>query len=366
TSDFLMRMPIGDEEDRSGAGMKVEPGEIDNALRKSTVIHAVQLNDPRSKLHLLSFLVDNFRGLVYNSLVLGTQSSPRLSAAHETRVTVMTSFLTAAISNLKSYPQLPIANVVIKPDELGVKTYDGIFDLQTAVSKHGSNQHMQKLSIPTYQNSEETVDLGSFLGTDPPNSRERRRMDVMIETSRRIQKILEPVLTTTLQTRSFSDLSEPVAWVNSLSDKSPKEAYRDAAQAILEEYFRFSAGLYDLSLAEMRNRQGIASMQTYDEVRLFLMCVDSAVTQMPWGYLTEFILKALNLATTDLAVGQKTSLQHFLFKSQFSPLATVTPESIIANARSISVMKDVNPETEQKWQNGFDQNCVNFLAGDEQ
>ena len=342
---------------------KVEPGKIEDQLRRSTVVHAIRTDDPESKLIFLSFLLNNFRGLVYNGIILGSQNIPEISGDYQSRVTMMFSFLTALIGNLSDYPSMPLVNVAIKPVDFGLNDLDSIRDLQNDINKHSRGVKRASISIPNFQNLEERVDLNSFLGLDAPLMPERNRMDLLTETSRSLIEVLEPLMAQTLQSSTIASLTEPAAWAAGLSEKEPKEEYKRASEKIMRIYLDFSRKLYDVNLAEMRDRGSIQQMQIYDEARLFLLCLDNALTQLPWSYVTEFILRALDRATTDLALGQKTGLQHFLFKSAYSPLSTVTPESILSNARSISIMRTADSTNTQNWHEYFTNNCESFLIG---
>jgi hypothetical protein len=340
---------------------KVDPNKIDETLRKSTVVHAIQAHNPESKLHLLSFLVDNFRGSIYNSLILSAQSVPELGGNFESRTTGMVSFLSALLGNIAQYPRVPISYVNIRAQDLGVVGLDAITDLQKTIGSHASNANKPTIRIPSGEGSEERVDLGNFLGEEAPNMPERSRMDVLKATSHDIQIVVEKLLANSLHVSQLAALTDPNTWVLGLDESEPKQAFKDASQELIHIYLKFSADLYDTSLREMRNRNGLQSMQLYDEARLFLICLDSAISQLRWSYVTEFLFRAVNASTNNLSLGQKAGLQHLLFKSAFSPLTTVTPDSIVTSAKGISLVKQVDPAKLQRWHSGFEANCEKFL-----
>lgn len=356
---------FGDDPDENMEGprvSKLQPGEIEKALRRTTVVHPVTMEDPVSKLHLLSFMADNFRGLIYNSLVLGSQASP-LTSTHETRSTSMVSFLAAVLGNLTKFRRLPISQVDIRPADFGITDFDSIQSLQGAIAQHSSNEFKPHIEVPSGANfTDMRIDLNSFLGQTVSAAPERRRLDVMTETSADIQRVLEPALAKLFRVSSLQQLHDPVAWIKALDGTEPKETFKQVSQELIRIYIRFSAALYDKELIEVRHREDIAQMQLYDEVRLFLLCLDRAITQLPWSYVTQFTLDALTRSTKDLALGQKTGLQHFLFKSTYSPLTTVTPDSIVTSARGISVMRDVTEQKLDGWHSYFQNNCERFLT----
>lgn len=367
--NLIKRTPEEEKESTSGlwgiseTAAKVEPGKIEKALRQSTVVHAVRQDEAASKLHLLSFLADNFRGLIYNSLILGSQASP-MTLTHESRTTSMMSFLTAILGNISQYKRIPLSQIRIHPGDLGVTDLDNINSLQVAISSHASNEFKPSIEVPAEGGSlESRIDLDSFLGRTVQNLPERRRLDVMSETAQEIQRVLEPLLAKLYQVPSLNDLRAPRDWIQSLDASEPKEMFKQTSQALIAAYFTFSKKLYERGLIEMRHRSDYAQMQLYDEARLFLLCLDRAITQLPWSFVTQFTLNVLSEATEDLALGQRTGLQHFLFKSTLSPLMTVTPESIVTSAKGISVMRDLDGKKMEAYHKYFSDNCERFLMG---
>ncbi|MGE3387842.1 MAG: AAA family ATPase [Bdellovibrionales bacterium] len=340
---------------------KVEPGQIEEALRSHTVVHAITQDDAVSKLQLLSFMADNFRGSLYFALILDAQNSPLLTHSYEARANNLFSFLAAVIGNVGQFRRLPLKEMNIKPQDLGVRDLDNITTLQTEIKKHASNASMPKIRIPVGVVLGAQVDLSSFLGNKERTFSERRRLDVMVETTAEVQTVVEKLLAKVYHVENLKDLTNPLNWINSLDETDPKAAFKEASGELFRIYLKFARSLYDMNLEEARNSEGLLQMQSYDEARLFLLCVDRALTQLPWSYLTQFTLSAAHLAASDLAIGQKIGLQHFLFKSNFSPLATVTPESILTNTRSISALKDLSTERENAYHTRFDTSCDRFL-----
>jgi hypothetical protein len=73
------------------------------------------------------------------------------------------------------------------------------------------------------------------------------------------------------------------------------------------------------------------------------------------------VLAGVDHAVRDLAIGQMSGLQNFLFHSQISPLTTVTHESVLLNIRGAGPLRDTKPEQIQRFHEGFSAHCGEFL-----
>src|SRR5258708_6971423 len=98
--------------------------------------------------------------------------------------------------------------------------------------------------------------------------------------------------------------------------------------------------LYDQSLVEVINGDKYAQMTVYDTVRLFLITVDKAITKLPWGRSLRFLVSSLEMATTDMALGQLPGLQNYLFTSKASLVRPQTPELALQIATNTEAFKE--------------------------
>lgn len=338
---------------------KVEPAKIDQALRQKTAVYQITPQDHFSKIQLISFMANNFRAQVLNSVVLAAQADPSISGDHDSRVTQLASLLMSIMGHLGQAPKVPLGLFDIRPQHLGIKDLDTIREFQKRVRDHSSNQYMPLVNVPSQSRNGEVISLNSFLGQTDENV-ERVRMDVLIEASRDIQSILESALAASVRVKNLADLKDPSDWAISMNEVDPKLQFKEAAQSLLRLYSRFSRDLYQLELQEMRTQQ-YETMQFYDQYRLFWLSVDAALMRLPWGFVSNFVLNGVDAAVKDLALGQRAGFQHFLFKSQLSPLSTVTPESVLLNIRGMGPLRDISPEQLQRFDVNFKTHCQSFL-----
>src|SRR6185312_12581447 len=153
----------------------------------------------------------------------------------------------------------------------------------------------------------------------------------------------------------------PRDWVVNMPEGDPPDAVKNASAALVDLYWKFQAALYDADLEEMQRSDGYASMTIYDRARLFLVCVDRALTRLPWGHVTQYLTKAMELASSDLTISQRAGFQEFMFRSKLSPFYTVTPESVISLADSLPIVKKDDADKKERLKAQFQNNCTRFL-----
>lgn len=340
----------------------LQASEVEAFVKTKTVQFPVTNKNATSKLHLLSFMLDNFRAQLYSALVLGGQSSPKLSDNEELRNSELLSFLLATLSNIEEFPSVPLRDVLMRPTDFRLHDIEAIATLE---------EDIQRLSVPTRRpflrvelqgsSEEEELTLDTFLSGRSNSRMGRRRIDVMVETARQIEEKITPAFARFFRMNDLRLAQTPQDWLTSIKDAEIKDALKDVSAALVNIYAHFQAELYDADLEEMRNSSQFAKMNIYDRARLFLLCLDRAVTRLPWGHFTQFMVDAMEAAATDLTLSQRTEFQDFLFASKFSPFNTVTPDTVVSLAQAVSQVKAFPKEKHQEFAERFDQRCSDFL-----
>lgn len=346
---------------------KIKVEDVERFIGERTSQLAVFPKKAFTKLPLLSFMLDSFRSQVYGGLVLASQANSDLHSEQDKVTSELTTFLLALLSNIKEFPSVPLDQVDFRPTDFGITDIEEIRAFQDTTDKYSVQTATPFFRIPIRDSSStEDISLESFLGghsSTPPN---RTRMNVLIETSQRIEDALAPLLAQYFRVSKFSELHSPREWILGLNGDEPKELFKTVAVELVNEYWRFSAKLYDLDLEEMRNSKSFAQMSSYDHARLYLLSLDRALTRLPWGRLTEFLVQVMDLAGQDLSLSQRTPFQDFLFRSQYSPVNTVTPDSVLALIRSTTAFKNMPENRESFYEERFSKNCQDFLITKDQ
>lgn len=341
---------------------RLQASEVESFVREKTVQYAVRDKNPTSKLHLLSFMVDNFRAQVYSSLVLAGQSAPELADSAELRSSELVSFLLAVLNNIEDFPSVPLKDVIMRPSDFNLHDLEAVATFEEDVKRLSISTPRPFLRVELQgESDDEDLTLDSFLKGRTSTRLARRRVDVMIDTARELEQNMTPVFARYFRVPDLRLHTSPRDWLMTLPEDSGKDALQDLSRELVKAYVRFQAHLYDADLEEMRNSRDYKPMSIYDRARLFLLCVDRALTRLPWGHFTQFMVQTMELASTDLTLSQRTEFQDFLFASKFSPFNTVTPDSVVALAQAVSQVKNLAPERATRFREHFDENCANFL-----
>lgn len=346
------------EEDR-GYGpsrhRRVDAIYMQNVIRELTVLRPVTLDNVGSQVDLASFLIDGFRTHVYQNVIRSAQRDERLSYSAEPRAMLMAPLLMAVMNNLIEHKSVPMSLVRIGANEFMARNDRDLLDFNEALLRNSRDEnHFFKVSFHTNSKTTQTS-LDEFMGKKSYQRPELSRADVMTSTAQKLQGEIEKLLRAYLQIDNLPTL-DVASWASQLNEKweasekilqqknsndkinhpfDPRRTFRDVGANLITIYRQFAEEIRHKEVLE--NRMGGPErpvLLEYDMARLFLMSLDKALTQVPWGRYTRFMAELVDTAAKDLSFGMSPAMQHFLFKSIFSPFGTVLPESIIEVART--------------------------------
>lgn len=352
--------------DKGKGGEKINTAALREFLKKITIVRPIRVNDIGSQIYLTSFVVDSFRSQVYNWLITSGQRMPELSSTRQLRTRDMAAFFLGIVDNLSDFPSVPLDRVRLQPDQyaVGLKPSQ-IAEFNEAVAKNSARSG--KFFRFDFQSAvgDANIELSQFIdSTYVP--KKRGRLDVLAETAGEIQKILAPLMAAYFRVPDVNGNLDLQAWGQSLTDAEPKEAFIKASQELIRLYLNFGIRLFEDDLKEMAKDSGYGQLNLtdYDRVRLFMMCLDKALTQLPWGRMTKFTLQTVDASVNDLSWGMRPAIQHLYFKSTYSPLSTLTPELVVDMANASRDFREFRDQVQGSLRLAYEEKCDNILIAD--
>lgn len=358
------KMPSRGDHDGDGPAAKgrVRAEDVEAFVKEHTVQYPVTVQNTASKLRLMSFMLDNFRGQLHSGLVLAAQGSDRLASSEELRQNEMLTFLLALIGNMNDFPTVPLRNVIMKPTDFKIRDIEAVRAFEEDVQRLSAKTITPFLRIELQgRPDDEDISLDSFIQGRSNNHVQRKRLDIMMETASKLEKSMEKVFGQYFRIQDMRLTAGPKDWILNMPEEEPKDAFKQLTEELIETYWRFQASLYDHDLEEMQRSQDYVPMGIYDRARLFLLCMDRAITRLPWSHVTQYVVQAMDLASSDLTLSQRTAFQDFLFKSRISPFHTVTVDSVVGLAESMPLVKNFPHDKSLAMQVHFRENCEKFL-----
>ena len=350
-SSALTRIPS--EAKRSSLYIVTERGEIDTqsevqdsnmgfliskdlnkAVRELTEVDAIRLDEPLSLLKLVNFLMSNFRMQVFNHMVLSAQNTDilKLDAPGQTTI-IQKNYIIAVMAHLLKNPRLPVS-------ELKISGTDFSYLDQLTLEELVEIQQQQRLGKKSYfpftignQKNFSVFHPSGFMEDEILiQSKPRSRQDVFADTAKEIEQIFKEMLklytrlqkTTLIDTLTW-DRDDRQVWFESLQQEDQIEAYKELSNQLLKVYMRFIGDFYNRDLIEMKQSEQ-TDFTIYEQVRLFTFLVDKAITQLPWGLMSKFVLDVMDSASDDLSLGQKPHFINYAYMHQISPLSIQTSD----------------------------------------
>ncbi len=334
---------------------------INEFIRKNTVVQAVRPDDIKSQMELMDFMLQGFRLHLYGALAQSSQRDEMLAGDFDKRTSWLTPYLLAILTNTKSNDHLPIHEIRLRLGDFGDLTNSQEDEIEEYILT-SEKEFGEYFPFDISGRRESSLSLSGFLGEDHDEMRSRNRLEVMIDTTERIRREMDRVFLEYFRMKGEGELIEdPSEWIESLNEKDPTEVFEAFGSIMAREFVSFSGKLYGNEIDEVKNSGEFEQMTGYDEARLFLMCVDKAMTQLNWVSATKLIMDVMEYVSHDSSLGQSMPFQQFMFKSAMSPLSTITSAYLHQSVGSSRSIKAISDEKVERFQRRFESNCPSYL-----
>lgn len=351
--------------DAGGApGTMLDSFKLKEILKDVTVVQPVSVADIGTQIDLASFILNNFRTHLHNALVMEAQRSPRFIANKELRIRELSAFLMAVMHNITDASNVPFKYVRMHPAELEVTDQKQIFAIEKAISRNSEDApNFLKVDFQS-DDVHRFMTANEFLGQGTASPQKRTRATVLAETSVKIQSVLKELMGQVYYLGKLDAVDPsmtPEEWASRITNADQKAMFAQASAQLILIYDQFSDDLYSPDLLESIPGAKVSTILDYDRARLFMMAMDKALTQMPWAKIGHLTARLAENAVNDLAFGLSANLQTFLFKSTYSPMATITPDSVETYARSSEDLRDFETKRAHL-RTGFLEKCDSLLT----
>jgi hypothetical protein len=342
---------------------------IEDYIRNSIVSVPVA-NRIQGKLHLLSLMIDSYRTSVYESFVETISQHEQYAGSRDRNLGVLAPMLQAVTSNFTARSNLQLKSIKNLDHEDFIESGTGMFDflgkkLQQAEFYNGINSESEAESsafIAPFRSSLEAVDMWKAYTDDRTDYfMDRTRATVIREMTAKVNEVLAAYLNIMLRVDSVYKLPTSHEWLDKLDSSEPKDELFQLGGQLADLYLEFWSGMYDPKLVENRTSASFRRPEIYDIARLFTLILDQAITQMPWGNVTKFMLKGLSLTTADIEVAQRLGVQHYLFISKNSLLRPATHELILQMTTGSQCYKQFGDDKRKENERSFRSNCANIF-----
>lgn len=352
---------------------------IKAAIQDIITYRAVDGENAGSMLDFVSFIVDGFRIHAYQIMLDGLMEDEQLNSSLRSRQHFIGEMLLATYDSLVEWGTIPLNNLSLQPRALGWPNEGKIPEFIEELKSRSESESSDKRFF-RFRFSARAKNLEEFNG-DSPEELDRRVTDVLSETSHELRLVLMDVMKAYFRVKSLRDLPTPGEWFDSLPDLEKKGSVASAGQSELRDtlyqagqriaaiYGDFTERLFDNDLLERkiaadRLRNPLAPIASYDQARMFLQALDKAVVSLPWDRMTHFAWTNMKEASRDMNLAHLPRFQHLLFKSEFSPYATVTPDSIFQSVTGNPLYKNLTDHDRNSRRDRFDRDCQSLLLTD--
>ena len=308
--------------------------DLNKAVKELTEVEAIRLDEPSSLLKLVNFLMSNFRMQVFNNMVLSAQNTDTLKINLPGQTTIVQrNYIVAVMAHLLKNPIIPVSELKISGTEFA---YLDQLRLEELVEIQQQQREGQKSYFPFVIGNQQKFSsfhsLGFMENETLVQSRSRSRQDVFADTVKEIELIFVEMLKLytrfpglTLKDTLNWDESDKHAWFESLGQDDKIDEYKRLSNSLLAVYTRFVRDFYNPDLIEMKQAEQ-AKFTIYDQVRMFNFLIDKAITQLPWGLMSKFVLDVMDSAAGDLSLGQKPHFINYAYVHQVSPFSIQTSD----------------------------------------
>jgi hypothetical protein len=337
---------------------------IENYIKLNAVTRPVHsTHEYDGKLEFLSFMLENFRLLTTEHLLKAAQQSPQVSRTYESRKTFLAPLFLASVANFEEKGRIPMNYVKFRSERFGVSSRAEEDALGRAIDLMRDDPKNPFFPYQLSESKDSSYGLKEFLGRGTSTPQERSRADILVETTRKVRQIIQEAFNSYFRISSEKGLVEPAQWISSLTEQDQRVVFNQVGEKLVNEYLGFGKQLFEESLTEMKGKNPDIerNLNGYDISRLFLMCVDRAVTQLNWPEMTEFMLKVLALSK-DLTYGQSPEFQWYLFDNPLSPFFPRSKDAVSLFASSSSDYRELEEAASKHLRTRYRNKCNTFLT----
>jgi len=281
-----------------------------------------------------------------------------------------TNFLMGVSTHILDKPQIPEAEMVIRPHQLA---YFNRTQTEEFYRHFASYKRTEKyFPINFGQQDQSEFNLAEFIdGRTGPKVAPRTRKEVINQFIGKIEAVLMKLMQQYLRLESTSqirDLSrwnenDVREWFGHLTENNPDAAVREIMEEMLNVFMDFQVEFNSPDLVDMSKDMPQAPT-LYDEVRLFAYMVDRAVTMMPWGTIGKFTFDVVQMST-DFSLGTKTEFKEYIGTHELSPFAITTPEFMTDMMNVAHAASDgAAPPNIRQLSSDFESMCDKLLGTD--
>lgn len=352
---------IKEMQDAFGKAKKIDYESIDEALQGKAALRPVTQTDISSKVEFMSVIINSFRVRMYEELLIASKEDRRLSQNPQVRGTILIAFIMAAISNVSDNKHVPLKRVRAVADDFLANNPAQRKAFEQQIGDLSRNDaSFYRLNIPP-QVSSLLTNAESFVNGRPPKPEQRTRRTVLTETAANLFEALKPLMAFYFRVQDVQSFSHPKQWFESLTDNDPKELIQQVSEKILEIYFKYRLDITHHSVLETF-AEGQLELTEYDISRLFFLCLDRALVDLPWGQATQFTIDIADIATKQMQYGQIPEFQNFAFVSNFSPLYSLTPQNVMGFGSSVKEFREFSQTDKDALAEYYDNNCEKYLV----
>lgn len=357
-----------DGELHSGGASARHSQAIDRAVARLRYPLPVLRNDATSRMKLQELLANNFRVLLYGSLLQGANESPEMHRNDDLKQMYLSPYLLGLAHTLEEHGELPFWDISLDVESLEMTTgyaKSSVHELAAEKRKEfGSifpltfknRAPVENLTLDVFRNLGQ---VGSGAVPQRANVLSQLTIDIKKELGRLLGVYTRDAHKTTLSTE---------AWIGTLArggDRS--EAFKGAGKRLVDLYVKFRTQAPSL----IQDALGIPPekklmLVNYDLARLFFMALDQAVAELPWSRVNSFFVRLFEDLRSNRALGQHPDLGDFLFKDE-SPVTPRSFEFILQVIESSALMrerKELEPWLNDKLQKDFQGKCEALANGD--
>lgn len=312
---------------------QINSQELGNAVRKLTQIDPVKIEEPRSMLRYMSFVLQNFRLQVFNNLALEAHMSDTLRLEKAGMINlVKMHFLLGAATHVLDKPELAVTELTIRPEHLAFLNRGQTEEFYAELSKMKKLPHQPHFPARFGQRDSNDLDLASFIdGKSGAKVQPHNRKEVIAQFVGRAEVILAKVMQHYLRLQSVSELSEISRWKDAnirrwfdqLQENNPDAQVRALMTELLELFMDFQIEFESHELDDLVHSAKPISI--YEEVRVFAYIIDKAISIMPWSSVSKMTFDVVQMSS-DLSLGTKTAFKEYIGTHEISPFAITTPE----------------------------------------
>lgn len=308
------------------------------------------------QLELLEVLIDSFRAQVYEGMVEAVHASPQFAGGPGESRMWLAPFQHALVAHLSGHRYMPLAALNLDASDFGVSAFERR-DFYQFLSR-GSGVLRSLFPIKFY--NEIPVDPAQS-GILRSGKHDRSRTQALTDASAKIQSILTEYLQYIMRVQNLDHLPTPEAWINGIEEKDNMEPSEIMGAKLAEAIVSLFGEMYNPSLIENIESDEYRKPTVYDNMRLFMIALDRAISRLAWGQVSQFMIKALNRAASSMDLGQYAGLQHYLFASKQSLMRPASHEMIFQIANNSKYFKEWDQAARERHALGFSAGCTEML-----